>query len=74
MKKTKPGSSEWVPTDWTRGNGHHLKHKRIYWNITKHFFVARVTEHWNTLPREAVESPSLEIIERCLDMVLGSLL
>ena len=33
-----------------------------------------VTEHWNRLPREAVESPSLEIFQPRLDAVLCSLL
>jgi len=30
-----------------------------------------VPEHWHRLPREAVESPSLEILKSQLDMVLG---
>jgi len=34
----------------------------------------RVTEHWHRLPREEVESPSLERIKGCLDVFLGSLL
>jgi len=33
-----------------------------------------VTEPWHRLPREVVESPSLEIFKTRLDKVLGSLL
>jgi len=40
----------------------------------KNFFPLRVTEPWNRLPREAVESPSLEIFQTRLDAVLCSLL
>ena len=42
--------------------------------MRKNFFPLRVTEPWHRLPRGAVESPSLEIFQTCLDAVLCSLL
>jgi len=42
--------------------------------MRKNFFPLRVTEPWNRLPREVVESPSLEIFKTRLDKVLCSLL
>ncbi|KAK4816785.1 LOW QUALITY PROTEIN: hypothetical protein QYF61_022897, partial [Mycteria americana] len=41
-------------------------------NTRKHFFTVRVTEHWDRLPREAVESLSSEILKSCLAMLLGN--
>ena len=43
-------------------------------NTRKNFFPLGVTEPWNRLPREVVESPSLEIFKTRLDKVLCSLL
>jgi len=48
--------------------------RKFHLNRRKNFFTLRVTEHWNSLPRGVVESPSLEIFKTCLGAVLCSLL
>jgi len=60
--------------DRMHGNGSKLHQGRFRLDIRKHFFTKRVFKHWNRLPREVVDAPSLSMLKRHLDNALNNVL
>lgn len=64
MKKVGPDSFHGTPAQGQdKGQKHIQKLMKFHMNMRKNVFILRVTEHWNRLPIEVVES-SLEIFKQ----------
>ncbi|PKU41214.1 hypothetical protein llap_8483 [Limosa lapponica baueri] len=63
-----------VCCDRTRGNGCKVKEGRFRLDVRKKLFTMRVVKHWNRLPREVVDAPSLETFKVKLYGALSNLI
>jgi len=72
-KKAEEGLFTRSCSDRTRDNSFKLKAGKFRLDIRKKFFTMRVVKHWNRLPREVVDAPSLETFKARLDGALSNL-
>ena len=56
-----------------RGNGYKLLLGTFQLDTKENFFTVRTISHWNNLPREVVDSPTLDTFKIQLDRGLGQL-
>jgi len=64
----------WAPSLLSFSMKHEIQLQgRVRFDIWRIFFTQRVVSHWNRLPKEALDAPTLEAFKARLDVALGSL-
>jgi len=58
----------------SRGNGFKLKEGKFRLEVKKLFFTISTVRHWDRLPREVVEAPSLEMVKVRMDRTPSTLI
>ncbi|KAK4828402.1 hypothetical protein QYF61_026156 [Mycteria americana] len=59
---------------FSRACSNRTREGRFRLDLRKKFFMMRVVKHWNRLPREVVDAPSLETFKVRLDGALSNLI
>jgi len=58
-----------VASDRTRGNSLRFHQGTFRSDVGKNYFTERVVKNWNRLPKEVVESPSLEVFKKYVEVL-----
>ncbi len=72
-KQEKNQQFTWVDSGRTSGDGFKQKEGRFRLDVRGEFFTERAVRHWYRLPREVMDTPSLEVFNATLDGAQGSL-